>query len=100
MHFPEYRARRVRRTENLRRLVRETRLSVDNLVYPLFVVPGTKVRNEVKSMPGVFQVSADEAVRDCAELRELGIPGTILFGVPERKDATGTEGYKDGGVVQ
>ncbi len=100
MHFPEYRARRMRRTENLRRLVRETRLSPDHFIYPLFVAPGQKVRREVASMPGVFQLSVDEAVREGAEVRELGIPGVILFGIPERKDAQGSEGLKDSGVVQ
>jgi porphobilinogen synthase len=100
MHFPEYRARRMRRTENLRRLVCETRLSVDDFIYPLFVAPGQKTRREVASMPGVFQLSVDEAVREAADVRELGIPGVILFGIPERKDPRGTEGYKDSGVVQ
>jgi porphobilinogen synthase len=100
MHFPEFRARRMRRTDTLRRMIRETRLSVDDLVYPLFVVPGRGVRNEVRSMPGVFQLSVDEAVREATAVRDLGIPAVILFGIPERKDAMGTEGYKDGGVVQ
>jgi porphobilinogen synthase len=100
MHFPEYRARRVRRTENLRRLVRETRLSADDFISPMFVMPGERVRREVGSMPGVFQLSVDEAVREAAQLCDLGIPGTILFGIPERKDAAGTEGYQDSGVVQ
>jgi porphobilinogen synthase len=100
MQFPEYRARRMRRSENLRRLIRETRLSTDNFIYPLFVAPGQKVRREVGSMPGVFQLSVDETVREAAEVHELGIPGVILFGIPERKDAQGSEGYKDSGVVQ
>jgi len=90
----------MRRTENLRRLVCETRLSVDDFIYPLFVAPGEKTRREVASMPGVFQLSVDEAVREAADVRELGIPGVILFGIPERKDPRGTEGYKDSGVVQ
>jgi porphobilinogen synthase len=100
MHFPEYRARRMRRSESLRRLVRETRLSTDGLIYPLFVVPGQQVRREVASMPGVFQLSVDEIAIEGTEVRELGIPGVILFGIPERKDSQGSEGYKDGGVVQ
>lgn len=100
MPFPEFRARRMRRTENLRRLVRETRLSVDHFIYPLFVVPGAGVRNEVKSMQGVFQLSVDEIVKEAVECRDLGIPGVILFGIPENKDARGTEGYIDSGVVQ
>jgi porphobilinogen synthase len=100
MHFPEYRARRMRRTENLRRLVRETRLSVDNFIYPLFVCPGQKVRNEVSAMPGVFQLSVDEIVREAVETHELGIPGVLLFGIPERKDPLGSDAYQDSGVVQ
>jgi porphobilinogen synthase len=100
MHFPEYRARRMRRTENLRRLVRETRLSVDNFIYPLFVCPGQKVRNEVSAMPGVFQLSVDEIVREAVETHQLGIPGVLLFGIPERKDPLGSDAYQDSGVVQ
>jgi porphobilinogen synthase len=100
MHFPEYRARRLRRTENLRRLVRETRLSVDHLIYPLFVCPGQKVRHEVSAMPGVFQLSVDEIVREAVEAHALGLPGVLLFGLPERKDPVGSEAYQDSGVVQ
>ena len=100
MQFPEYRARRMRRTETLRRLVRETRLSTDHLIYPLFIVPGRGVKNPVRSMPGVFQLSVDEAVREARECADLGIPGVILFGIPEQKDARGTDGYADDGVVQ
>ena len=100
MQFPEYRARRMRRTETLRRLVRETRLSTDHLVYPLFVVPGSGVRNPVRSMPGVFQLSVDEAAKEARVSADLGIPGVILFGIPEQKDARGTDGYSDDGVVQ
>lgn len=98
--FPELRMRRLRRTATLRRLVRETRVSVDDLILPLFVVPGSGVRREVGSMPGVHQTSVDEAVRDAAEAAELGIPAVLLFGIPESKDEVGSEGYAEGGVVQ
>jgi porphobilinogen synthase len=98
--FPELRMRRLRRTATLRRLVRETRVSVDDLILPLFVVPGSGVRRPVKSMPGVDQTSVDEAVRDAAEAAELGIPAVLLFGVPETKDERGSAGYAPDGVVQ
>jgi porphobilinogen synthase len=98
--FPEYRARRTRRTESLRRLVRETRVTTDDLILPLFVVPGRGVRREVGSMPEVFQTSADETVRDAAGAAELGIPAVLLFGIPEAKDDRGSQGYADDGVVQ
>lgn len=100
MGFPEYRPRRLRRTENLRRMVRETRLSLDNLIYPLFVVPGEKVRHRVASMPGVFQLSRDEVVREAKEVANLGIPAVILFGIPEEKDERGSEAYSHSGVIQ
>jgi len=100
MQFPQYRPRRMRRTENLRRMIRETRLSVDNLIYPLFVVPGEKVRRPVASMPGVFQLSRDEVVREVKEVVKLKIPAVILFGVPEEKDERGSEAYSQSGVIQ
>jgi porphobilinogen synthase len=100
MQFPQYRPRRMRRTENLRRMIRETRLLVDNLIYPLFVVPGEKVRRPVASMPGVFQLSRDEVVREAKEVAKLKIPAVILFGVPEEKDERGSEAYSQSGVVQ
>jgi porphobilinogen synthase len=99
MEFPAYRPRRLRRNETLRRMVRETRLSVDQLILPLFVVPGTRVVNPVKSMPGVAQRSVDKIVDECREARDLGIPAVILFGIPEAKDATGSQAYRDDGVV-
>jgi len=98
--YPALRMRRLRRTAALRRLVRETRVSVDDLILPLFVVPGSGVRRPVASMPGVAQTSVDEAVRDAAEAAELGIPAVLLFGVPESKDEVGSEGYAEDGVVQ
>jgi porphobilinogen synthase len=99
MEFPAYRPRRLRRTETLRRLVRETRLSVDNLILPLFVVPGKGVENPVGSMPGVSQLSVDRTVEECRQVRDLGIPAVILFGLPEKKDATGSHAYRDDGPV-
>lgn len=98
--FPEYRPRRLRRTEPLRRLIRENRVTTDDLILPLFVVPGDGVRREVDSMPGVLQTSVDEVVRDAADAAELGIPAVLLFGVPEHKDEHGSEGYADDGIVQ
>ena len=100
MQFPEYRARRVRRTESLRRLVRETRLSVDGFVYPLFVTPGKGVKDEIPSMPGQHRLSVDRAVDSAREAFELGIPAVLLFGLPEKKDAVGSEAWDDQGVVQ
>ncbi len=99
MPFPTHRPRRLRRNENWRRMVRETHLRVDDFVYPLFVVPGSGVRNPVKSMPTVFQLSIDEVVAEAAEVHRLGIPAVILFGVPSHKDAVGSEGYDPDGIV-
>ena len=100
MSFPVVRMRRLRQSEALRRMVRETRLSVDRLVLPLFVRPGEGVRRPIASMPGNFQCSADELVADCREAAALGIPAVLLFGIPSSKDAVGTEGYAPGGIVQ
>lgn len=100
MGFPELRLRRMRRTEALRRMVRETRVTVDDLILPLFVTFGTGVRNPIKSMPGQFQLSVDELVKDCAEVVRLGIPGIILFGIPEKKDALGTAAFDGHAPVQ
>jgi len=99
MGFPTHRARRLRRTATLRRLVAETRPSVDGLVLPLFVVPGTGVTNPIASMPGVAQLSVDRVVEECREVADLGIPAVILFGIPEHKDPDGSEAWSDGGVV-
>ena len=98
--FPETRMRRLRRSRTLRRLVRETRLSVDNLVYPLFVCPGRGVRDPIDSMPGNFRLSVDQLVEECREARDLGIPGVILFGIPEAKDPTGSTSWAEQGIVQ
>ncbi len=100
MSFPTQRPRRLRRSEGLRGLVRETRLTTAGMIYPMFVCPGTKVRKEVGSMPGVHQQSADEIVEECREVEALGLPGVILFGLPETKDARGTSSLSEQGVVQ
>jgi porphobilinogen synthase len=100
MSFPIDRPRRLRRTEALRGLVRETRLSAAGFIYPMFVCPGNKVRKEVSSMPGICQQSADQIVEECREVEALGIPGVILFGLPEKKDARGATSLAADGVVQ
>jgi porphobilinogen synthase len=97
--FPAQRLRRLRRTPALRAMVRETRLTVDRLVYPLFACPGQGVRNAIGSMPGCFQLSVDEIVKECQEVYDLGIPAVILFGIPETKDAAGTQAYATDGIV-
>jgi porphobilinogen synthase len=94
------RLRRTRMTPALRSMVRETELSKNDLIYPLFVCPGKKIRREVSSMPGVFQLSVDELVRECAEVQALGIPAVILFGIPESKDEVGSGAYDEHGIVQ
>jgi porphobilinogen synthase len=100
MSFPIDRPRRLRRTEALRGLVRETRLSAAGFIYPMFVCPGNKVRKAVGSMPGIYQQSADQIVEECREVETLGIPGVILFGLPEKKDARGASSLAADGVVQ
>jgi porphobilinogen synthase len=100
MAFPEHRPRRLRATEGIRRLVRENRVSIDDLVYPLFVCPGKGVRREISSMPGNFQMSPDLITKECGELTGLGIPGVILFGIPESKDEDASRAYAEDGVVQ
>jgi porphobilinogen synthase len=100
MSFPTHRPRRLRRSEALRGLVRETRLSVSGFVYPMFVCPGTKVRREISSMPGVHQQSVDQILEECKEVEALGLPAVILFGLPESKDARGTMSTSTEGVVQ
>ncbi len=99
MSYPTHRPRRLRRTETLRRLVRETRLSVDDLVAPLFVCPGEGVRQAIASMPGCFRLSVDGIVSECRDLSRLGVPGVILFGIPERKDPEGESALDEDGVV-
>ena len=98
--FPTYRPRRLRGNENLRRLVRETALSIDDLIYPMFVVHGHNTATEISAMPGCYQYSVDTLVTASKELAALGIPGTILFGIPASKDPLGTEAYADDGIIQ
>ena len=98
--FPEYRPRRLRRTEALRRMVRETTVTPGDLILPLFVVPGRGVRRPVGAMPGVDQTSVDELLRDAAEALDLGIPAVLLFGIPEKKDEVGSGAYAEDGVIQ
>jgi porphobilinogen synthase len=98
--FPEYRPRRMRRTESLRAMVRETELSAQHLIYPLFVTPGKGVKNPIKAMPGCHQFSVDAVVEEAREILDLGIPGVILFGLPEKKDARGSDAWIKTGIVQ
>src|SRR5579864_1865364 len=100
MAFPATRLRRLRRTGALRSMVRETRLTAENFVYPLFVCPGDGVRKEVRSMPGVFNLSVDETVKEAQEAYSLGIPALILFGLPEKKDEVATGAWDENGIVQ
>ncbi len=100
MLFPDYRPRRLRKTENLRRMVRETHLQVDDLMLPLFVIGGKDVQNPISSMPGQFQLSIDRLIGVAEQAFRLGIPAVILFGIPEKKDSLGTEAYAEEGIVQ
>ncbi len=100
MFQPLYRPRRLRLNENIRRMVRETKLSPDDFIYPMFVCHGKGVKKEISSMPGNYQQSIDNLVKDCEEVKSLGIPAVILFGIPEHKDEVGSEGYSDEGIVQ
>jgi porphobilinogen synthase len=100
MFFPEYRARRLRRNDTLRRMVRETFLRTDDLIYPMFSAFGTGIKNEISSMPGIYQQSIEHIVAEAREVHELGIPAVILFGIPEAKDALGQEAYSDRGIIQ
>jgi porphobilinogen synthase len=100
MHYPIYRPRRFRRSENMRRMVRETVLRVDQLIYPLFVVPGKGVKNPVQSMPDVYQFSVDTLIEELKTVVQLNIPGILLFGIPREKDERGSEAYSLDGIVQ
>lgn len=100
MSFPMHRPRRLRRTELIRSMVRETEISVNDFIYPLFVCPGKRVKKEIRSMPGVYQMSVDEIARECREVVRLGIPAIILFGIPEAKDEQGSHASIERGVVQ
>lgn len=98
--FPQLRLRRLRRTEPLRRMVRETRVNIDDLIYPLFVVPGQSVKEEIESMPGNFHLSVDLLPKEAEEILRLGIPAIILFGLPETKDELGSAAYASDGIIQ
>ena len=100
MHFPVRRPRRLRRSETIRRMVRETILRVDNLIMPLFVVHGRGIRREIPPMPGNYQLSVDQLIREAKEIAALRIPAVLLFGIPERKDAHGSEAYAKDGIIQ
>jgi porphobilinogen synthase len=100
MQFPEYRARRLRKNENFRRLIRETKLSVDDLVYPLFAVTGKSVKKPINSMPGQFQLSVDYIAKEAQKAHDLGIPAVLLFGIPAKKDEMATGAFAKDGIVQ
>ena len=100
MSFPQTRMRRLRRSEPMRALVRETTLEPGDLIHPIFICPGEGVRHEVSSMPGVFNLSVDEAVREAEQAARLGLGGLLLFGLPEEKDEQGSGAYDDNGIVQ
>jgi len=100
MFFPEYRARRLRRNANLRRMVRETHLRVDDLIYPMFSAFGQGIKKEIPSMPGIYQQSIEHIVAEAREVHELGIPAVILFGIPEHKDPLGQDAYAEKGIIQ
>jgi porphobilinogen synthase len=100
MLFPDYRPRRLRQSENLRRMIRETSLSVNDLILPLFVIAGKDVKSPIPSMPGHFNLSIDHFLKTAQQAYGLGIPAIIIFGIPEKKDALGTEAYAENGIVQ
>ena len=100
MYFPAYRPRRLRKNERLRDLVAETDISVSQLIYPMFVMPGKGVREEVSSMPGIYKQSVDNIVKEAHDALKLGVNSILLFGIPEKKDEMGTEGYDPDGIVQ
>ena len=98
--FPEMRLRRLRRTEALRRLVRETKVDTSDLIYPLFVIEGKGIKQEIDSMPGIFRYTVDLLPEEAKEISKLGLPGVILFGIPEHKDELGTGAYHPEGIIQ
>src|SRR5215471_18477186 len=100
MPFPLYRPRRLRESPLLRKMVRETQLRVENLVYPLFTRHGRGVREPIASMPGQFRLSIDELLRECKDAASMGIPAVLLFGIPRDKDPRGTEAYAEDGIIQ
>ena len=100
MLFPDYRPRRLRQNEAFRRMVRETTLSVDDLILPLFAIDGAEIKNPIPSMPGHYQLSIDNLVKTAKKVYKLGIPAIMLFGIPDRKDPLGTSAYAKNGIVQ
>jgi porphobilinogen synthase len=100
MYFPSYRPRRLRKNDLIRRMVRETTLSVNDLIYPMFVTHGKKVRKEIASMPGIFQLSVENLVKEARTIQKLGIPAVILFGIPPSKDNAGSGAYDEKGIIQ
>ena len=100
MYFPEYRPRRLRNNKSIRTIISETSLSVQDLVYPMFITTGKRVKQKINSMPGIFRYSIDNAIKEIREVKALGILAVLLFGITERKDEFGTQGYDEGGIVQ
>ena len=100
MSFPISRPRRLRKNDLIRRMVRETKLTVDDLIQPLFITEKNGVKKEIASMPGIFQMDIENTVKECIELEKLGIPAVILFGIPEHKDECGSEAYNENGIIQ
>lgn len=100
MLFPDYRPRRLRQNEIFRRMIRETRLSVDDLILPLFAITGKSVKNPIASMPGHYQLSVDIIVKEAEEARDLGVPAVIIFGIPDKRDPLGTRAYAKDGIMQ
>src|SRR6185369_16353040 len=98
--FPITRLRRMRKTPALRDMFRETSVSTTDLIYPLFIVEGERVKKEISSMPGQYQLSIDNARRECEELQTLGVNSVILFGIPDQKDEVGSGAYSDNGIIQ
>jgi len=100
MYFPDYRPRRMRKNDNFRRMVKETKLSVDDFIYPLFAVPGKGVKKPIGAMPGNFQMSVDNIVKEARKVQEAGIPGILLFGIPDEKDEVASGAFKKDGIIQ
>lgn len=100
MYFPAYRPRRLRKNSTVRELVAETKLSVDDFIYPMFVMPGKNKRVQVKSMPGIYKQSIDNLIKEIREVKKLGIKAILLFGIPSHKDEMGSEGYHKDGIIQ
>jgi porphobilinogen synthase len=100
MYFPAYRPRRLRKSADIRELVSETRLSVKDFIYPMFVMPGKNKKVHIKSMPGIFKQSIDNIIKEMREVRKLGVKSVLLFGIPSKKDEMGTEGYDADGIIQ